>query len=152
MRRVLTLLSPGMKASRATQRKALTDLLSTNRRHMLVGWGVGGGGGYGDMNNGLKLTPQVKQACCLGIFYLLLGLGATFTVLEAPQIPLCVNKKPKTNPKTLFYPSLKHIFMNVSQYDDFFLLICLQKLTDKLPNYSAKSLLSLLWRKASSSH
>lgn len=146
MRRVLTLLSPSMKASRATQRKALTDLLSTNRRHMLVG------GGYGDMNNGLKLTPQVKQACCLGIFHLLLGLGATFTVLEAPQIPLCVNKKPKTNPKTLFYPSLKHIFMNVSQYDDFFLLICLQKLTDKLPNYSAKSLLSLLWRKASSSH
>lgn len=57
MRRVLTLLSPGMKASRATQRKALTDLLSTNRRHMLVGRGGGRGGGYGDMNNGLKLTP-----------------------------------------------------------------------------------------------
>lgn len=35
--RVLTLLSPGMKASRSTQRKALTDLLSTSHRHMLVG-------------------------------------------------------------------------------------------------------------------
>lgn len=62
------------------------------------------------MNNGLKLTPPVKQACCLGIFYLLLGLGATFTELEAPQIPLCVNKKTKTNKKNIILSLFKAYF------------------------------------------